>query len=331
MIHAFLRDNMWRILFLILPLTLSQLDAAYVLTSSGLKNTKTVAVYSCEEHFRIASEAFEKENWEIAEENFAIVSTNFPNSSLGADATFFYGVCLYELGEYDLANECLTDYLKKQSTPKYFQDAMCYKFYIAEEFRQGARRRFLGTKQLPKLATANTLCLQIYDEVIATIPCHDYAAYSLYAKGYMLWLRGEYQASVEAFQTLIRRFPKHELAPNAYLSINRVYLEECIWEFQNPDLLQLAELNCRRFKMDYPRDERCDQAYDDFNQIKETYANGLYRTGRFYEKQCQPSASLIYYQSAVKQFPNTQVAEKCRYRIMCLDPDLLEKLEPESA
>lgn len=322
---------MWRIIFLILPLLFSSLEGAYVLTNKGLKNTKNYACYSCEEHYRIACEAFENKDWVKAQENFGIVSVNFPNSSMGADSTFFSAVCLYELGELDLANECFSDYLKRQSSPRYFQDTMCYKFFIAEQFRQGARRRFLGTKQLPKWATANTLCLTIYDEVIATIPCHEYACYSLYAKGYMLWLRGEYQESIESFQSLIRRFPKHELAPNAYLAINRVYLEECQWEFQNPDLLQLAELNCRRFKLDYPRDERCDYAMYDLNQVKETYAEGLYKTGRFYEKQCLPSASLIYYQSAVKQFPDTQIAEKCRERIGTLQPDLLSELEPESA
>lgn len=312
---------MTRIIFILSCILALQLNGAYVLTDQGLINTKRLAVYSCEEHYRIACDAFERGDFREAQENFGIVSVNFPNSQLGIDATFFSGVCLYELGELDIANDELSEYLKRQSSPRYFQDAMTYKFCIANEFRQGAKRRFLGTKQLPKWASANTLCLKIYDEIIISMPCHDYAAHSLYCKGYMLWLRGEYQDSVDSFQTLIRRFPKHELAPECYLAINRVYLEQCEWEFQNPDLLQLAEINCKRFKQDYPRDERCITAYEDFQLLKETYATGLYKTGKFYEKQCEPSAAAIYYQSAIKQFPDTQVAEKCRIKVGELGED----------
>ncbi len=306
---------MYKIFLLLTCFAMASLNGAYVLSNKGLTNARLCATYSCEEHYSRACEAFEKGDYETAQMNFGIVCINFSNCQMGTDSAFFSGVCLYELGELDLANDAFSDYLKRQSSPRYFQETMAFKFCIANDFRCGAKRRFFGTKQLPKWCSANTLCLKIYDEVIQSIPCHEFAAQSLYAKGYMLWLRGEYEDSIDCFQTLIRRFPKHELAPDSYLAINRVYIEQCEWEFQNPDLLQLAEINCRRFKSDYPRDERCALAQDDFQLLKETYACGLYKTGIFYEKQCENNAASIYYKSAIKQFPDTEIAEKCRFRL----------------
>lgn len=192
---------------------------------------------------------------------------------------------------------------------------MAYKFNIANRLKDGAKRRFFNSKRFPKWRCGDSLALKIYDEIIETIPCHDFAAQSLFAKGYMLWQKQDYDESIDAYQCLIRRFPKHELTPMGYIAINRVFLEQCRLEFQNPDLLQLAQINLKRFKQEFPRDENLHIAEEDVQAIKECYADGLYKTGAFYEKTCKPKAALIYYQNAIDQFPDTYVAEKCRFRI----------------
>ena len=53
-------------------------------------------------------------------------------------------------------------------------------------------------------------------------------------------------------------------------------------------------------------------------EIKEVYAKGLYDTGQFYERIEEPRASLIYYQNAIRQFPETTVAKLCEQRLISL-------------
>lgn len=301
-----------RLLLLCIIACFSCLHAAWIFENGKLKDAAKVATMASEDHFKAACKAYEAKDWDTAVGHFNIIYTNFPGSTHGAESAFFAGVCYYELDELDFANEAFSNYLKASTQPKYFQPAMEYKFCIANEFRDGARRRPFGTKQLPKWFPAQSLALQIYDEVIQTIPCHEYAARSLWFKGNMLREEGQYQASIEAFQTLIRRFPKHELTPKAFLAINQVYADEAEWEFQNPDLLQLAELNLKRFKQEFPRDEKIAEAEKDVQALKETYAAGLWKTGQFYEWQGQPQAAKIYYNSAIRQFPDTAIAEKCK-------------------
>lgn len=308
----------------------SVLDAAYTIQRGRIVDASEVATMPVQGHFQAASEAYESGNWEEAALHFCIITVNFPKTTYGQEAYYFLGVCYFFLEEYDFANDAFSEYLKVQNNPRFFQSAVEFKFCIAEYLNAGARRRLLGTKQLPKWATGQGLALQIYDEVIAAVPCHELAARSLIAKGCLLWRMQNYRPAVDAFQMVIRRFPRHEMVPDCYLYIGRIYLEQSLYEFQNSDILAFAQINLRKFERDFPREERLEAAANDVMAIKEVYAQGLYDTGQFYERTCKPRAAMIYYCSAIRQFPDTCVADLCRQRMGCLDPNYFEIITPSN-
>lgn len=299
-------------------------EAAYTLKKGKIVNVEYIASYSAQEHFSLGCNAVESQDWQEALKQFRIVITNFPTTVYGQEANYYEGVCYYHLKELDFANECFTLYLKSQSNPRYFQETIEFKYAIAEQLAEGAKRRFFGTKKLPKWACGKDLALKIYDEVAAAVPSHEIAARALVSKGCLLWKMRDYRSSTEAFQLVIRRFPKHELTPECYLFISRVFIDQCRIEFQNPDILAFAQINLRKFKQDFPREERICEVEKNVQVIKEIYAKGLYDTGRFYERTCKPAASIIYYKNTILQFPDTCVAELCRTRLLCLDPEFSE-------
>ncbi len=305
------------------------LSAAWVIKDGWIADADTVATLPCEDHWTLGLQAMDAKNWREACLQFNIVAKNFPNNPMGQDACFFLGVAWMNMNELDFANDSFTAYLKCKNNPPYFLEAINYKFEIAEAFRCGAKRRILNTKQLPKWGDSTKLALQIYDEVIAAMPCHELAAQALYSKGQMHWVNKQYRESIECFQAITKRFPKNPLAPNSYIIINKIYLDQCQNEFQNPDILAFAQINMKRFKQEFPREERLEQAEYDVMCIKEVYAKGLYETGQFYERTHHSHASVIYYSNAIIQFPDTQVAGYCRERLMCLgvDPSQYEKKE----
>lgn len=296
------------------------LPAAYTLKKGRLVNVEEIARYSAQEHFALGCTAIDAEDWCEAAKQFHIVITNFPTTSYGQESHYYMGICHYNLNEYDFANESFTQYLKLQSNPRFFQETVEYKFAIAERFKEGAKRRFFGTKKLPKWACGKSNAIQIFDEVVAAVPCHDIAARALVSKGCLLWEWRDYRAAIESFQMVIRRFPKHELAPECFLYISRVFLAQSVVEFQNPDILAFAEINLRKFKQEFPREDRISEAECNVQSIKEVYARGLYDTGRFYERTCKKAAAIIYYKNAIHQFPDTCIAVLCRDRLACLDP-----------
>ena len=276
-----------------------------------------------EEYYNQACIAFNSGDWPEASRNFCIVSQNFPDTSYAHESFFYEGICDYHLEDYDFANQKLNNYLKCQSNPKYFLEAMDYKLAIAEKFRCGAKKRVLDTAYMPKWFTGKTLALEIYDEIIAAMPNHEMAAQALFSKGCLQWDLREYSDAVESFQTLVRRFPKHEYSPECYLFINKIYLAQSKLEFQNSDFVARAEINLRRFREVFPQEERITEAEQDVLEIKEVYAKGLYDTGKFYEKMQKPTAAVIYYKKAINDFPETNIANCCKDRLLEICPESL--------
>lgn len=293
-------------------------QGGYVLRDGKLVSRKFIPSDSLECHFENGKNAFNAEDWGQATIEFSIVALNFPNDPKGHLAHYYLGIAYYYLEEYEYANDALSAYLNAESHPTFFKETIEYKFAIAEEFRCGAKRRILSSRACPKWADAKELTLTIYDEIIAALPSQDIAARALFRKGCLLMNMEDYRGSIEAYRTLIRRFPKHELAPESYLAIARAYLCESYGEFQNPDILALAEINLRKFREDFPREERITQAEGDVMAIKELNAEGLYEMGQFYERTGKPCAAIIYYRSAVQKFPETSIVECCLWRLQCL-------------
>ncbi|MEI8125798.1 MAG: hypothetical protein WCG42_08590, partial [Parachlamydiaceae bacterium] len=48
----------------------------------------------------------------------------------------------------------------------------------------------------------------------------------------------------------------------------------------------------------------------------------------FYERKCKPRAAVIYYNDALRQFPDTCIAQECLQRMLHLNPAYLENLPP---
>ncbi|MDF2550536.1 MAG: hypothetical protein K0S07_1603 [Chlamydiales bacterium] len=309
----------WKALFLSALLPLVSLDAAWTLKNGRLHKSDELATLSPEEHFQLGLESFEAKEWEEAAHQFRVVSFNFPNSQQGETSLFYLGVSLYYQGELEEANRQLSSYLE-MSNPQYFQEAFDYKFAVAEKFRKGAKARLLGYSKMPKLSSGKEIALSIYDEIIQTLGNQGLSSKALFAKGLMLMKDENFDIGIDTFITFIKKFPKHELTPNAFLRINQLYYLKAQKEQQNSDLVYLAESNARRFKERFPKDERVKEAEDFVAQIQEVYANGLYELGLFYERCGHPKASILYYETSAEQFPQTACASKCLERLKQIKP-----------
>lgn len=138
-------------LFIFLAATHSA-NAAFVFQDGKLRDADVVATLPCQDHFNLGIEAMQDCNWCEAAKQFRIVLVNFKGSAYAQEGSFYLGVAEFNLDEFDCANEAFSYYLSSKNNPKYFQDAIEYKFRIAENLSNGCRRRFLGSKRLPKWA-----------------------------------------------------------------------------------------------------------------------------------------------------------------------------------
>ncbi|MDR3624021.1 MAG: outer membrane protein assembly factor BamD [Chlamydiales bacterium] len=259
--------------------------------------------------------AYNDKDWGRAVAAFVEFIHRYPNASMANDARFYLGISYFELSDYEQANKAFSAYLRDNCTPRYFEEALRYKFCIAEKFRMGACKHLFGFKKLPQWVSAEKEALDIYDEIATTLPNDDIAVLSLYSKAVLLLQMCNFRESAEEFQAVIRRFPRHPVAPASYLGVSCCYLKESSLEANNPDLLALAILNLKKFRNDFPGDPRIEVVEQQFCQIEELYASGFYEMAQFYERTEYFHAAYIYYATTVREFPGTSYARLAREKI----------------
>jgi outer membrane protein assembly factor BamD (BamD/ComL family) len=307
--------------------------AAYTFKNGKLIKSEEVATMSVQEHYSAAIDAHQQENWEELIHHCVIVIKNFASSPFAQETYFYLGVGYFHTGEFEFSNRFLTKYLKKQAALKYFEEAIQYKFEIAEKYRKGARKHILGMENMPKWVPARNEAIAIYDEVITALPHHELAAQALFGKAKLLLKDEEYKSSIEAYHTLIRRFPKHPLAAESYIGVCEVYLAQSQAEYPDQDFLDLSEINLRKFRMNFPGDEKIAVAEKMLLDMKEVYASDLYDTGRFYERTNKAQAAYIYYTRILAKYPGTKVSEFANKRLsrMNIKPAAPETISPASS
>jgi outer membrane protein assembly factor BamD (BamD/ComL family) len=289
--------------------------AAYTIKAGKLMNVNEVSTLSVQEHYSAAITAYEKKEWEELIRQSTIVMKNFPTTPFAEEVLFYLGVGYFQLHDYEMANKYLTSYLKKPSAPKHFEEAIHYKFTIAEQFQKGAKRHLMGWESLPQWIPAKEDAMQIYEEVITALPHHELAAQALFGKAKLLLQDEEYKSSIETYQTLIRRFPKHPLAIESYIGIAQVYFAQAKEQFFDPDFLDLSEINLRKFHRDFPGEAKVSVAENLLLEMQELYASDLYDTGRFYERTKKTQAAYLYYSKIVAKYPETKCAQMAQKRL----------------
>ena len=270
-------------------------------------------------HYGAMIEHYQNENWQKLAFKCQDLIADFPESPFAREGLYYLGVAYYKLGEFEYANQAFSDYLKEELSPKFFDQVIRFKFEIAQAFEEGARMHLFGWQRMPKWLPAYEEAITIYDEVITTLPRDDLAAQSLYRKGLLLLRMEEYKTSVEAFRTLIRRFPKHPFSPEAYLGIANVYLAQCENEFPDSDRLDLAEVNLRKFRYHFPGEPRLVDAEKVLLRMKERLAEDLLEIAEFYVRTKKEKAAAIYFATIVKKYPETKAAIKSQKRLEKLD------------
>ena len=273
---------------------------------------------SVHDFYSAAQTAQQEKNWSEVIKNSKLVVTHYSDSAFAPDALFLLATAYFETGEYELANERFTEYLKKQTSPETFEQAIRYKFEIARRFEDGARMHLMGWQYLPKWISAKDFAIDIYDEVIATLPRHELASEALYRKASLLYELEDFKPAIEAYQALIRRFPKHHRAPESYIGIAQVYLKQCETEFKDPDFLDLAQINLGKFEEDFPTEERLHEAKAMLLSMKEKYAGELFETGQFYERTKKAQAAALYYHNIKTRYPETNAAKQAEKRLQSL-------------
>ncbi len=264
---------------------------------------------SPQESYNAAMDAYKRKDWKELLKRCESFHEEFPTSDFVGDVCYYEGLAYFHLGDYDFANQRLSAYLENYASEKFFEEVFAYKYEIANKFEAGERLHMFGTKHLPKWVWPGDQIIALYDEIIKTLPRHDLAAKSLFRKGSILFANGDDKEAVEVFQTLIRKFPKHPLTPDAYIEIAKVYLDGSNSHFTDADLVDLSEINLRNFYHAFPHDKRVSEVQDHLLALRNNYAKDVWDTAEFFVGRKKMGAAVLYYRKLLQEFPESTYAK----------------------
>lgn len=270
---------------------------------------------AAEEQYLSIVEAAEGDDWSYVRDNSLRLLRDYGASGNFQELYYYLALSYYNYADFEFCNDYLTKYLETTTAASHFEAALQYKFWVAEQFRSGSKKRIFKWQSSPIYLSAHEDALDIYEEIIATLPFSELAVQSLYGKANVHSYFEEPKESIKAYQTITQKFAKHELAIESYIAMGDLYLYQCQTEHLDPDLLDSAESNYRKFSAAFPGEERLSEAKETLQEMREAFANNLYETGRFYERTYKPRAALIYYKKVLHQFPKTVSAKECQKRI----------------
>lgn len=253
----------------------------------------------------------------------------YPSSPYVKEVPYFIGMSFYQQQDLEIANRYLSAYLKQQTNLQFHREAVELKFAIAEKFRQGHKKHLAPNVLLPKMLSGKEDALTIYDEVAISYPQDEIAAKALLSKAAILFEMKNYDKAIEAYRTIINNFPYASIAPEAHLGILRIYLTRTERCHLQADCLDLAMNQLQQFKQNFSSDERYLLGENILTQIQEEYAKSFYKVAKYYEKLNKKQAAIVYYFKIIKNFPNTQIAQKVKEHLIALKIDPLKEVHED--
>lgn len=266
---------------------------------------------SAKQHFEVLEKAYQDKNWPKVVTHSSIILEHFSEEPFADLCHYYMGLSLFHERKYVRANRSLSHYLAVES-PEHFQEALRYKFDIAQNFARGKTGNYPMLKRLFSERSFKERAIEIFDEILLAEPSGDLAAYSLYHKGLVLLNMGLYDESIAVFEATIRDFFKHELVPEAYLGIAKSYAVRYSQEkSKDIAILKLAAISNAKFEREYPAHPLVEEAQKELQSMREGYSWEMYEVGRYFERRKKPKAAGFYYRDICNNFPDTEAAGLC--------------------
>lgn len=275
-----------------------------------------------EEEFSDLKAEYHNKEWNKVINQSSQMLTAYPESVFIKEIYFFRAIAYYHKDDPDVANQYLTKFIEMGGSARYMEEALKYKYFIAEKFENGYYGHLFGVSALPRLESMWEMAYQLYDEVIVTLPRNELAAKALFRKAAMYLVDDQFEESIESLNSLIRRFPRSPLAQEAYLQIGKVYKRQVKVLYLDPRCYELAVLNKKKFDMQYPSSKYKLEMEEILNDITDCFAEDIYKSAMYFEKKSHKESAAMYLRSLIQKYPTSKFAILATQKIAAYETDL---------
>jgi outer membrane protein assembly factor BamD len=194
---------------------------------------------------------------------------------------------------------------------KHFQEAIEAQFRIGEIYLNKTKRRILGVPMGSTLDDA----VEIFAAIVRSAPYGRYTARAQFSIGRAREKEGSADLAIDAYQSVVEKFPNDPLAVDAQYQIGYIWLNATRAGTYDPEAADKARTAFEDFLFRFPKSEKASQARENLQLLQHRLTKGSFDIAKYYDKAKNYRAAVLYYNEVIRQQPNSSESEIAKKRI----------------
>ncbi|MDP9291374.1 MAG: outer membrane protein assembly factor BamD [Verrucomicrobiota bacterium] len=269
------------------------------------------AARTAAEQFHRAEDAEDAGDLRRALVNYRKVVRRFPNSFTAPRAQFQIGALLERLDDPGHAFDAYAKYVTKYQHSADFEQAVEAQFNIAKRFLEGERVRALGVKTFSSMSKAQDM----FHSIVVNAPFSKFAPLAQFNYALAIEKEGRFDEAIAAYKELLNRYSSEPIAADAQYQIGYLYLKEARGGSYDRTVREKSREAFEDFASRYPNSEKLAQAKENLDAVTSRQTGSSMEIAKFYDKQRNYRAAVIYYNDVIKQQPGSTQGEAAKTRI----------------
>ncbi len=264
-----------------------------------------------EELFHIGQVAEKEGNLKRAVRAYKSLVRHHPKDALAAGAVFRAAELQEQRQDLIAAAEMFRWLVEHYPSSPHFDEAIEGQFRIGEIYLAGKKLKVLG---IP-FGSSMDRAAEIFAAVVRTAPYGKYTARAQFDIGLAREKQGAGEAAIEAYQAVVTKFPKEPVAADAQYQIGYIWFAAARAGTKDAAATTNARTAFQDFLFRYPNSEKAPQARLNLQMLEHKQTASSYDVAKFYDKQKNYRAAVIYYNEVIRQSPGSTESEQAKKRI----------------
>src|ERR1700730_11506317 len=283
---------------------------------------------NAKELFDIGTAAEKEKNYGRAIRAYKTLIKKYRKDLLAPWAAFRAGQLWEETGDYLKAADAYRVVVELYPASPHFDPAIEAQFRIGEMYLAGKKLKILGLG----LATATDRAVTIFAAIVRTAPYGKYTARAQFNIGWAREKQRAPEAALQAYEAVVDKFPNEPLAAAAQYQIGYLWFMASREGSKDIAAAEKARIAFQDFLFRFPNNEKAPQARANLEQLERKQTMSSFTVAKFYDKQKNYRAAVIYYNEVIRQQPGSAESEQAKKRIDELRSKVGEdKLKPAFA
>jgi outer membrane protein assembly factor BamD len=235
----------------------------------------------------------------------------YPTSLLAPKAQHKIGALLEKTGDPDHAFNAYDTYLTKYPKGEDFDATVDSMFKIAKAFLEGQKKKVLGVPLSSSMSRAQAM----FETLVKRAAYSKWAPLAQFNVGQALEKQQKFPEAIAAYQQVYTRYPNDAIADDALYQIGYVRLRQYRDGSYDRADANKARQSFEEFISRFPESEKVPQARENLKSLEGGQTKNALSIAKYYDKQKQYKAAVIYYNDVLQQQPGSPDSEVAKARI----------------